>query len=753
MKKVIISIIIISSLLIANEETIKINFKNLKISDFIQMIAKIKNENILIDKDIGGKVNFISVKEIPKKSLMKLLNSVLETKGYTIIRTTNGYLKVVKIVDAGRSGLPVNTKEDTFQIVTEIIEVKDMNVDLLITKLRHLVTKNSKITTSKETNAIILTDYPDKIESIKRIISLLVSKTKQTVKVIKLHHIKATVIYADIQKITKTLFDAKIAKNKLDIISNDSTNTITLVGHVDNINKIVPLIKAADKEGDSSSVTMELVNLKNSNAKDIIKVLDKFFLTKDKKTIYKPQFMNEDELNVIIIRARKADIDDIRDIIEQLDVEKPQVFVQAKIIELSNDLASDVGIKYGITGGKVFSNALSTMSASLGGSSVAIDSTLLDRLTIPSDLSEFFSFGAALSLLENEGAAEVLSEPSLLCLNNKASEIYVGQTQSIVVSNNSGNSATSDNKNQYKREDIGLTLKVKPRLSNDNKVSLEVETIIEDVLATDANGQPITTKRTIKTTAIVEDGQLVVLGGLNKVKDTITKSKVPLLGDIPLLGKLFSSKKKEESKTTLAIMLTPYILDSSRDLSRLKKDLNILSLIQNKYTQDTLAMLEKGEFETEVKGVSDEEYDQNENTEILEYENDDEEEVKYAVISNENNDYQEEYIEVNDINNDQYNNDQTLQEVNNHNNLQNDSNLLLYEAYYVQVGLYPNYESLNQHLQQNDFKYEVIKVNESNNNPMYQLFAGPYDSKVNAVKNLKMILRNYSQDAFIIDNF
>ncbi len=526
----ILMVIILMAISLSGGDTVDINFKGLNIRDFVKMVAKIKNENILIGNKLNGNINFISVRPIPKKSLMTLLNHVLETKGFTLVRTGHRYLKVVKIEDAGMSGFTVNTKEKTFQIVTEIIEVDGMNVDLLVTKLRHLVTKNSKITTSKETNALIITDYPDKIKSIKKIINLLASKSQLKTKVIRLEHIKADVIGPDIKKITKNLFDPKIAKNNLDIIINNKTNTITLVGRQSQIDKVSELIHNADNQDDKSSIVMEVIPINNSSAEEMIKILEKFYSTKAKNVLYQPTFMNDKELNSVIVRARKRDVDDIYDVIKKLDVPKPQVYVKARIIEISDEKASDIGFKYGLSGGKVSSNGLMTMSANMGGQAIAVDSTLMSYIDIDTNLKEFFALGATLSLLQRDGAAEVLSEPSLLCLNNKESEIYVGNTQSVVTSTAKGTTSTSDTTNSYKREDIGLTLKIKPRLSSDNKVTLEVETIIEDVLGADSNGQPITTKRTIKTTAIVNDAELVMLGGLNKTKETSSVSKVPLLG-------------------------------------------------------------------------------------------------------------------------------------------------------------------------------------------------------------------------------
>jgi general secretion pathway protein D len=248
------------------------------------------------------------------------------------------------------------------------------------------------------------------------------------------------------------------------------------------------------------------------------------------------------------------------------------------------------------------------MTASLGGPIMAADKSLAEKFKFDDNLKEGLALGAAISLLEGESAAEVLSEPSILCLNNKESEIYVGKTQSVKTATTVNNGGTAND--SFKREDIGLTLKIKPRLSNDNKVTLEIKLTIENILALDSQGQPVTTKRTVETTAIVQDGEMVLLGGLVQSKDIKSISKVPFFGSIPLLGRLFRSDTSGKEKTTLAVMLTPYILDSSRDLTRLRQELTELTILQNKFTKRTIDNLNNGNSPMTVDGkesLSDEE--------------------------------------------------------------------------------------------------------------------------------------------------
>jgi len=202
-----------------------------------------------------------------------------------------------------------------------------------------------------------------------------------------------------------------------------------------------------------------------------------------------------------------------------------------------------------------------------------------------SDISELFALGAKLDILSQNGGAQILSEPSILCTNNKEASIYVGQTQSILTSTAKGNNAQDLTRNTYSREDIGITLKVKPRLSSHNKVNLNVETIIEDILGSSGStaDRPTTTKRKVLTNAIVNNGETIIIGGLIKSSHGKSVTKVPILGDIPILGELFKSTANAKSEVNVVIYLTPYIVRRSGDLKKLKELLVELDGLQTKY--------------------------------------------------------------------------------------------------------------------------------------------------------------------------
>ena len=291
--------------------------------------------------------------------------------------------------------------------------------------------------------------------------------------------------------------------------------------------------------------------------------------------------------------------------------------MKAKIVEVDKNLAEQVGLKYGMNGGTITSSGLFTLAANLGGNALQMSPALLGFLNANNqkaypdgqggtilvnepafkfgDTDKVFALGAALDLLQRNGAANILSEPSILCTNNKESEIYVGQTRSILTQAQQSTSGVSNVVNNYSREDIGLTLKVKPRLSSNNKVTLEVETTIEDVLDNESPSadRPTTTKRKVKTNAIVNNGETIILGGLIKNAGGKGVQKVPFLGDIPVLGEMFFTHNSNLSReTNVVIYLTPYIVRRSDDLQKLKKMLAELEEVQGRYNEYMRSVIE-----------------------------------------------------------------------------------------------------------------------------------------------------------------
>lgn len=298
--------------------------------------------------------------------------------------------------------------------------------------------------------------------------------------------------------------------------------------------------------------------------------------------------------NFIILRGKKDILDKFETLIHSLDKEPYQVFVKARIIEVNNASIDEVGIKYGIKGAHYSNGNLLTFASNLN--SMNNQATLPLKgfnLAIP-NVNSILALGASISLLSQNRALNIISEPSILCLNNQESSIYVGETKSIKTGSTTTDGGTVNN--TYVRENIGLILKVKPRISSKNKVLLNIHTVLENAsLTKTTNDQPDTFKKEINTVSLVQNGQSIILGGLIENKSEKGKNDVPFISSIPLLGNLFKHNDKVVLKKNLVVIITPYVVSNSNDITFLREQLVKLTELENKYLQDKLNYLNKKE--------------------------------------------------------------------------------------------------------------------------------------------------------------
>ncbi len=565
--------ILLLFILILNAREIELNFTNLEISDFVKMVAKITNKNILITFPLKGKVNFISVKPVNENEIYDILLNILQSKGYTL-KEDNGFLKVIKQNEALKDAPPLANNNTLNQIETDIITLENINVRLAYSQVNYLLSRFGRMIINQNKNLLIVTDYPKNLKIIKEILKRIDTENKNIVEFVNLKNASSAKIYSQINDIAKTMYDIKTFKYR--IILNGNANTIIVVGPIKIVKEIVNIIRKLDKKPVPLNQKTEVITLKNSDVSNIEKVLSKIVSVKYKKN--KPSITADKETNSLIVLATSEQLDTVKTIINALDVPKQQVYVKARILEISNTKASQIGSKLGLVAGSATNNGIYTLSANLGGPSLAFTPGDLG-LSIPT-IKQGLALGATFDLLETYGAAKKLSEPSILCINNTPSTIYVGKTISVLT----GKTTSTTTSESYSRQDIGLTLKIKPRIDSDDKVSLNIKAIVEDILPGSPDATlPTTSKRDIDTTTIVNNGQSIIVGGLVRDNKDITMQKVPLLGDIPLLGALFRHKVQNNDKTTLVIVLTPYIVKKSGDLDKLRLTLAKLNKLEKEF--------------------------------------------------------------------------------------------------------------------------------------------------------------------------
>lgn len=407
--------------------------------------------------------------------------------------------------------------------------------------------------------------------------------------IIKLKNIDVNFAKQSLENISKQFEDKDV-----NIIGNSLDNSIMIISNKKNLEYLQKYIKNIDNNSVSNKKLTKIINLKNSDSINIIKIVDDIV----NKKIYttptnKPVISNDIESNSIIVMGNVEEINKILSLIEELDKEKTQVYVQAKIIEVNDDLVNQIGVSYGIFGAKSAGNVLSSFSSSLNKGE--IPSFFIDGIKIP-DMTSGLALGASINLLKQSGALDIVSEPSILAINNKESSIYVGETISIKVSSSVTDGGTV--KENFKREDVGLTLKVKPRISSETKVTLDIETILEGVKTTRTiSGNADTSKKQIKTTAILNNGESVIIGGLIENKSEKTEQKVPVLSDVPLFGELFKNSVENSRKNNLVIIVTPYLIPKTKDITYIRNKLSELKNLEDRYLENSLLKLRNEQIE------------------------------------------------------------------------------------------------------------------------------------------------------------
>ncbi len=572
-------------------EKVNIKFDNLQINKFIQLVAKLSNKNILVTSKINGTVDLVTAAPVYDDELMGILISVLESKGFTLVKNGSIY-EVVRSTEAAKHNVPIVRSGYIARghtMVTQAIKVEGENVDIVAAKVRYLISKTAKLMTMKESNTLLLTDYPANIQTIKRIIKDIDTKNEKDIRIVHVEHADLKQLHAQISEIAKSIFNDKVATQGVKVLQNADVNGLILIGNKQQIDELAGVIATLDNEQNLNEV-VQIIPLKNSDAKNVLASLNEI-ITKQTFTdpSMKPNVSANEEINAMILVGNPTVLKGLIKIIDTLDKEKYQVYVQARIVEINKNSAEQIGLKYSLAGITSTASGLLAFSGNFGGSSSIIESAL--AIVGNEAINGGLAIGASLDFLQTKGASKTISSPSILCVNNQESSIYVGKTLSFQTGSTTGAAGTT---NAFKREDVGLTLKIKPRVSSLDKVTLDAETILENVLpVTDTNAQPVTTKQTVLTQAILRHGESIIIGGLVKNYSTNLETKVPILGYIPLLGWFFTHSDTQEQQDNLIVILTPYIIDKSEKLSRLQQELGELSRLQAQYNREVFEKIEQ----------------------------------------------------------------------------------------------------------------------------------------------------------------
>ncbi|MBE0486749.1 type II secretion system secretin GspD [Marinobacter sp.] len=577
----------------AQDETWRLNLKDADIRAFVTQVADITGYSFVVDPRVKGKVTVLSSAPMNKHEIYDLFLAVLNVHGFTAIPGEE-VIKVIQQVDAKQSAEILDRFEviPSEQLITRVIQIDNANALELVPILRPLVAKYGHLAGVAAANALIISDHSSNIQRIEQIVRELDSPSKYEVEVIQLK--EAWV--GDMVKLLQELAPDELRRSggdasarKYSLTADERSNRLILRGDETFRDKMRGLIRQLDQPSATGGTT-KVIRLKHADAKSLTEILKGVMgeVAREasgggssagggagSRSANFSVFADEG-LNALVVRGEPSLMQEAEQIVAALDIRRAQVMIEAAIVEISDELGDQLGVQLAagdesassfpvmgtnLTSGEGMLGLNSVIGALVGdtlpqlGGGITLGAGQRDRNGL--------TWGVLIQALSSSSAANLLSTPSIITLDNQESEIIVGQN----VPFRTGQSATTGDglSNPFttiERRDVGLSLKVTPTISADGLVRLVVEQTTEDISTTTVAGASdlITNKREIKTTVLADDGETVVLGGLIKDDFQVNKSKVPLLGDIPVLGRLFSSESETRVKRNLLVFLRPTIM-------------------------------------------------------------------------------------------------------------------------------------------------------------------------------------------------
>ncbi len=609
----------------AQDEKITVNFVNADIQSVIKTIGQHTGKNFILDPRVTGTVNIVSDRPVSKDMLYQILLSTLRVQGYAAIEDGQ-FVKIVPEAEAKTSAGPTGeaaARTAGDRIVTQVFILQNENAVQLVPVLRPLVTANNFIAAYPNNNAIVITDYASNVQRIQRIVESIDRPSGAEVQILRLQNASAI----DIAQMLKTVVpetnapaNAPGVAPKAAIAIDSRTNS--LIVRADNnalMNRIKALALGLDTPG-AGNGNIYTVFLRNAEAVRIAETLRGLLSgaesTRTTTTSTTPAGNTATQTtattsaasaavpaapssviqaypptNSIIINAPEPVYRALRTVIDALDQRRQQVYVEALIVEVSTGLAAEFGVQWnagnvgnsgsGVFGGTNFSTTPGTNILGVANNLTSIGTGLTlglinGTITIPGTNVQIANLQVLARALEGDSAANVLSTPNVLTLDNEEARIVVGQNVPFITGAYTPTSGSATNPFQtIERKDIGLTLRVTPQVSEAGAVKLKIFQEVSSVTRDKALVQSadiITNKRLLESTVLVDNGQIVVLGGLIQDDQQATIDKVPLLGDIPWLGALFKYESRNRKRTNLMIFLRPVVLKDERAAASLTAD-------------------------------------------------------------------------------------------------------------------------------------------------------------------------------------
>jgi general secretion pathway protein D len=606
-------------------EPVTLNFINAEIDAVAKTLATLSGHNVVVDPRVKGTITLTSNVPVAPSQALRLFAAQLRTQSFALVESAGLYLVVpeadAKLQSGGVSAGAVPASNG--QIVTQIFQLNHESANNLVPILRPLISPNNTLNVNPGTNALVITDYADNLQRLARIIAALDVANATGVEVIPLKNALATDLVPILQRLLdsgaasgaapaagqtdatfKTTVLAEARSNSL-ILRAANSARMTLARSL-----VSQLDQPADKGPNAASGNIHVVYLKNADSTKLAATLraaiaaqgsaagganaatampntannaaggagaNASFNSAGGQPSTGGQIQADPSTNSLIITAPEPQYRQLRAVIDKLDARRAQVFVESLIAEVSAEKAAEFGVQWqGPLGGKGDTNigllgtnfrvgGANLISLAAQGASGNIAPSAGLNIGVAHNNNGTYVLGFLARFLQTTGDGNVLSTPNLLTLDNEEAKIVIGQNVPFVTGQYTNNNNTAGSVNPFQtieRKDVGLTLRVKPQISENGTVKLQIYQEVSRLDPASINSATglITNKRSIESSVLVEDGGIVVLGGLLQDDFGNSQERVPGLGDVPLFGNLFRADSRSRKKTNLMVFLRPVVV-------------------------------------------------------------------------------------------------------------------------------------------------------------------------------------------------
>lgn len=587
----------------ADESEMTLNLVGADIETAVKAISRISGRNFLIDPRVKGNVNVISGKPVSRELTYQILVSALRLQGFSVVEGKH-LTKILPEADAKfHAGTRRTRDTGGEQVVTQVLAVRYQPAAQLLAVLKPLVGNNQSISADTGSNTLIVTDSADNIARLEKVLAAIDIPRGDEPLIVNLRHASAIEVAASLNRLYAGAAGTQ-GQGGLNAIADSRSNRVIVRSeNAGQLSKLVPLINEMDKPG-AGLGNVRVIYLKHAEATKVAQTLRAILSSEttassgsslvtppaaagsaaqpSQGALQPGSLVQADPAsNALIVTAAEPVFNNLRQVVDMLDHRRAQVYIEALIVELSADRAAEFGIQWqdlsGLTskGTRVFggtnfggtgTNIIGTAQniGSLGGGlNIGVAK---GTINIPG-LGSITNLGLLARFLETETQANILSTPNILTLDNEEAKIVIGKNVPFVTGSfttTSGNAAVTPFQT-YERKDVGLTLKVKPQISEGGVVRVQIyqeASSVQENTASNSAG-PTTNKRSLESNVLVDDGNIIALGGLIEDNFNQADERVPVLGDLPYVGNLFRYRNRERKKTNLMIFLRPHIIRDS----------------------------------------------------------------------------------------------------------------------------------------------------------------------------------------------